>query len=186
MISTREMLVIGALAAAAFASWYFSRGANREETQTASLDGTRTGYYLKSARILGTGEDGKLLYELRAREAEQVGTNKVTFIDVQLNYSPQSDVPWTVDADTATIFADEHRVLLEGHVSAISSEGFSGNETEIRTQHLDVYPEDFLAETDDRVQIRIGERSLTATGMLASLRDNQVKLKSNVRGKFAP
>ena len=44
----------------------------------------------------------------------------------------------------------------------------------------------FLAETDERVQIRIGARSLTATGMLASLKDNQVKLKSNVRGKFAP
>jgi lipopolysaccharide export system protein LptC len=49
-----------------------------------------------------------------------------------------------------------------------------------------IYPEEFLAETDERVQIRIGPRSLTATGMLASLKDNQLKLKSNVRGKFAP
>jgi len=186
VVSTREMLVIGTLAAGAFASWYFSRPASQEEVRATSLDGARTGYYLKSARILGTGEDGKLLYELQAREAEQVGSNTVTFIDVHLNYSPQSDVPWTVNADTATIYADEQRVQLEGHVSAISREGFSGNETEIRTQYLDVYPEEFLAETDDRVQIRIGERSLTATGMLASLRDNQVKLKSNVRGKFAP
>jgi LPS export ABC transporter protein LptC len=77
-------------------------------------------------------------------------------------------------------------VLFEGHVRAVSSEGFSGSETEIRTQYLEIYPENFLAETDERVQIRIGARSLTATGMLASLKDNQVKLKSNVRGKFAP
>ena len=186
MISTREVLVIGVLAAGAFASWYLGRSAGDDETQTASFDGASRGYYLKSARILGTGEDGQLLYALEAREAEQLGNNRVSFTDVRLNYSPQSDVPWTVNADTATIFADEQRVQLEGHVSAISSEGFSGNDTEIRTQYLDVYPENFMAETDGRVQIRIGERSLTATGMLASLKDNQVKLKSNVRGKFAP
>jgi len=76
--------------------------------------------------------------------------------------------------------------MLKGHVRAMSSEGFSGNDTEIRTQYLEIYPEEFLAETDERVQIRIGPRSLTATGMLASLKDNQLKLKSNVRGKFAP
>jgi lipopolysaccharide export system protein LptC len=36
------------------------------------------------------------------------------------------------------------------------------------------------------VQIRIGARSLTATGMLASLNEDKVELKSNVRGKIAP
>ena len=43
-----------------------------------------------------------------------------------------------------------------------------------------------VAETDQRVQIRIGARSLTATGMLASLKDNELQLKSNVSGKFVP
>ena len=51
---------------------------------------------------------------------------------------------------------------------------------------LELSPERYVAETDERVQIRIGARSLTATGMLASLNDNTVELKSNVRGKIAP
>ena len=127
-----------------------------------------------------------LLYELQAREAEQLDQDRIAFTDVHLDYSPQSDVPWSVDADLATIHADEQVVLLQGHVLAISREGFSGNDTEIRTEYLEIYPEEFIAETDERVQIRIGERSLTATGMLASLQDNRVTLKSNVRGKFAP
>ena len=95
-------------------------------------------------------------------------------------------MPWSVNADRATVFADEKRVLLEGQVRAISSEGFSGNDTEIRTEYLEIYPDDFVAETDQRVQIRIGPRSLTATGMLALLKDDRVTLKSNVYGKFAP
>ena len=186
MIGTRELLIIAVLAVGAISSWFLARSNQGDGSDTASFDGVQRGYYLKSARILGTGSDGALLYELQAREAEQLGDDQVSFTEVRINYSPQSDVPWSVNADTATIYADEQRVLLEGHVRAISSEGFSGNDTEIRTQYLEIYPEAFLAETDERVQIRIGPRSLTATGMLASLKDNQLKLKSNVRGKFAP
>ena len=186
MISTRELLAIAVLAVGAISSWFLTRSDQGNESDTASFDGAQRGYYLKSVRILGTGPDGALLYELQAREAEQLGDDQVSFTDVRINYSPQSDVPWSVNADTATIYAGEQRVLLEGHVRAISSEGFSGDDTEIRTQYLVIYPEEFLAETDERVQIRIGSRSLTATGMLASLKDNQLKLTSNVRGKFAP
>ena len=186
MMAPRELLTIGVLAAGVIASWYLSRPHPEEEVATPEIGAGQRGYYLKSARILGTGPEGNLLYELQAREAEQQGENRVSFTDVRLNYSPQSDVPWTVDADTATIFADEKLVLLEGHVRAISSSGLAGSDTEIRTQSLEIYPEDYLAETDERVQIRFGARSLTATGMLASLKDNQVKLKSNVHGKFAP
>ncbi len=186
MMAPREWLAIAVLAAGAMASWYLSQSSDDEETSTPAFDAAHRGYYLKAARILGTGPDGTLLYELEAREAEQLDQDRIAFTDVHLDYSPQSDVPWSVDADVATIHTDEQVVLLEGHVRAISREGFSGNDTEIRTEYLEIYPEEFLAETDERVQIRIGERSLTATGMLASLQDNQVKLKSNVRGKFAP
>jgi len=49
-----------------------------------------------------------------------------------------------------------------------------------------IYPGSYQAETDSRVQIRIGSRSLTATGMLALLQENRLKLKSNVSGKFVP
>lgn len=186
MMAPREIVAIVVLMAGAVTSWYLSRSSD-DEAAAPSFDASHRGYYLRSARILGTGPDGSLLYELQAREAEQVGADRIAFTDVHIDYSPETDVPWRVDADSATIHTEEPAVvLLEGHVRAISSEGFSGNDTEIRTEYLEIYPEEFLAETDERVQIRIGERSLTATGMLASLQDNQVRLKSNVRGKFAP
>jgi len=61
-----------------------------------------------------------------------------------------------------------------------------GDVTEIRTSYLELEPEIFRARTDQRVQIRIGARSITATGMLAMLQTNQLKLNSNVSGKFVP
>lgn len=186
MISPRNVVTLAILTAGAMASWYLARPEKGVGTDTPALDATQRGYYLKSARILGTGADGNLLYEIQAEHAEQQDDDRVSFTDVQINYSPHSEVPWTVNADSATIHKDEQRVLLHGHVKAVSSEGFSGNDTEIRTQFLELDPENYVARTDERVQIRIGARSLTATGMLASLKDNHVELKSNVSGKFAP
>ncbi len=185
MLSLRNLVLIALLTVVALGSWYLSRQ-NRGDDVEVAHDIAQRGYYLRSARILGTGEDGNLLYEIQAERAEQQDQERIDFTTVSINYSPASEVPWTVNADTATIARNENRVFLRGHVRAVSSEGFSGNDTEIRTQYLELDPEAYLAETDERVQIRIGARSLTATGMLASLKENTLELKSNVSGKFVP
>jgi len=185
-MSPRNMIVFSVLFAAALGSWYVSRVRSDIEQDLQPVDPVHRGFYLKSARILGTGADGNLLYEIRAEHAEEQLDGRIEFTDVRFDYSPGADVPWTVDADSATILPEQQRVQLRGHVRAVSSKGFSDGDTEIRTQYLELDPENYIAETDERVQIRIGARSLTATGMLASLNDNRLELKSNVSGKFAP
>lgn len=185
-MSPRNIVVTALLTAGALGSWYLARQGDVGEVAETALDPAHRGYYLKSARILGTGSDGGLLYEIQAKHAEQRGEDEIEFTDVLINYSPASGVPWVVDADAALISEGERRVRLSGHVRALSSEGFSGSDTEIRTEYLELDPERYVAETDQRVQIRIGTRSLTATGMLASLKENRLQLISNVNGKFVP
>ena len=185
-MSPRNVFVIVILTAAALASWYLARQGRVDDAMDTSSESAHRGYYLKSARILGTGIDGGLLYEIQAKHAEQQDDQRIAFVDVLINYSPASGVPWIVNADSALIHQGERRIRLIGNVLAISREGFSGQDTEIRTQYLELDPENYIAETDQRVQIRIGTRSLTATGMLASLQDNRLELKSNVNGKFVP
>ncbi len=185
-MSPRLIVVLTLLTGAALYSWYLARTDSDDDADRRQVDAEHFGYYLRSARILGTGPDGSLLYEIEAIRAEQQSDNRIQFSDVRINYSPESEIPWTIFADTATIFPDEQRVLLAGHVRAISDEGFSGDETEVRTQVLELDPQAYIAQTDARVQIRIGSRSLTATGMLASLNDNRLELQSNVSGRFIP
>ncbi|MEL7187823.1 MAG: LPS export ABC transporter periplasmic protein LptC, partial [Pseudomonadota bacterium] len=144
------------------------------------------GYYLKQARILGTAEDGSMLYEIEAEHAEQTEERRIDFSDVRIRYSPDSDVPWIVNADQATLMEGSPQITLRGHVVALNRGDSDSQETEIRTEYLELDPERYVAETDHRVQVRIGARSLTATGMLASLNDNHFELKANVRGKIAP
>ena len=185
-MSARKAILIAILIAAAIASWILSRQDRESAEVVATTETGEPGYYLRSARILGTGRDGELLYEIQAASAQQMGDDLIEFTDVRVNYTPASEVPWSVVADSATLHPDSDQIRLMGHVRAISSEGFSGNDTEIRTEVLLINPVTYTAETDERVQIRIGPRSLTATGMVASLNDNRLRLESNVSGKFVP
>jgi len=180
------MFGFAALLLAATGSWYVARQLSSSEIIETSGKVVPDGYYLRSARILGTGEDGHLLYEIEADYAEQQEGADIAFENVQIRYSDRADVPWVLNADTATISENRQQIILKGHVRAVSSDGFDGKDTEIRTEYLEFEPDTYRAETDSRVQIRIGPRSLTATGMLALLQDNRLELKSNVSGKFVP
>ncbi len=185
-MTVRGIVAFGLLVAATAGSWYLSQSLQQHEIVETATSGVNNGFYLRSARILGTGADGQLLYEINADFAEQVAEDLIELQNVQIKYSPGSDVPWRLAADSATLRGAQESVALEGHVVATSSAGFSGDVTEIRTQYLELDPRGYQVETDFRVQIRIGSRSLTATGMLASLKDNQLTLKSTVNGKFIP
>ncbi|MDH3490469.1 MAG: LPS export ABC transporter periplasmic protein LptC [Gammaproteobacteria bacterium] len=185
-MSPRNAALLVVMTAAALGSWYLARSDRSGDSDVLPYEPAHRGYYLKSARILGTGENGDLLYEIEAERAEQQTDKRIEFTAVRIRYSPDSNIPWTVNADAATLSEGSPQITLRGHVRATSNAGSSDNETEIRTQYLELDPERFVAETDQRVQIRIGARSLTATGMLASLNDDRIELKSNVRGKIAP
>jgi lipopolysaccharide export system protein LptC len=185
-VSARSLTGLILLIAAAIGSWYLARSLTPRELVETPVSILRDGFYLRSARMLGTDESGKLLYEIEAEYAEQVGATEVEFQDVHIRYAAGAEVPWSLNADTALIVDGQPRLRLRGHVTAVSEQGFSGEVTEIRTDYMEFEPDTFIAETEERVQIRIGARSLTATGMLALLQDNRLQLKSNVSGKFVP
>jgi len=185
-MTPRNLLVFILLLGAAFGSWYLASNFKEPEIVETVPDDGSMGFYLRAARILGTDDSGQLLYEIEADYAEQQENRDIELQNVRIRYSAGADVPWVINADLATIRDDQGLLRLSGHVVAVSNQGFAGKVTEIRTPLLDIDPNAYTASTDSRVQIRIGSRSLTATGMLALLQDNRVQLNSNVSGKFVP
>lgn len=185
-MSPRSLVALVLLTIAALASWYVARDNGGPAVAAGSSGPAHRGYYLEDARILGTDASGALLYEILADRAEQQPDQRILFSTVLIEYTPESDVPWSIRADTAILSPDENRVILNGNVRAESEQGFSGDATQIRTTSLTFDPERYVAETDERIYIQIGDRSLTGTGMLASLKENQVDIRSNVSGRFIP
>jgi LPS export ABC transporter protein LptC len=185
-MTARNVLGFAVLMLAAAGSWYVTGSLHGPVPDQAPRNTAGDGFYLKSARVLGTSDRGQPLYEIVAEYAEQLPSEEIEFQNVRIRYSPEATVPWTLNADSATIGRNQEQVILRGHVVAVNSQGFSGEATEIRTSYLEFDPAAYRAETDSRVQIRVGSQSLTATGMLALLQDNRLQLKSNVSGKFVP
>jgi lipopolysaccharide export system protein LptC len=90
-MSVRNIIVFVLLIAAALASWYLARSNRAADADALPYDPVHRGYYLKSARILGTDEDGSLLYEIEAAHAEQEAKDRIEFTEVRIRYSPDAD-----------------------------------------------------------------------------------------------
>jgi LPS export ABC transporter protein LptC len=188
-MSARNVITYVVLTLAAAGSWYLASTLESTESSPSVAKAGGDAFYIRSARILGTDDQGQLLYEIEAEYAEQQPGGDVDLRNVKISYTPSAEVPWTIRADNATISGtdrDQTLLQLSGHVVAVSNEGFAGRATELRSPTLEIDPKKYIAKTDSRVQIRIGPRSLTAVGMLALLQDNRLQLQSSVSGKFVP
>ena len=78
---TRQTVAIVLLLLAAAASWYVARALQSDDDEIETSEMLHTGFYLRSARILGTGEDGNPLFEIEAEYAEQQENDDADDID---------------------------------------------------------------------------------------------------------
>lgn len=185
--SHRNALGFAALGAAAVTSWYFSR-----EPAAPGLiadDGPERplGYYLRDAAITVLDVDGGVLYEISAAAIEERPEHNDTILSrVYVRYSPRTDVPWEVSAESGVIPNDERVIELTGAVELSSIPDGRSERTVIRAPHLRFAPDDFLATTDASVSLLVGDERLDAVGMSANLQDDHLELESSVHGQFVP
>ena len=180
----RRLPFIIFLSFVAISTWYLTRLNTPIEDGSLSFNSIYQRYYLKQARILGNDDKGKILYEIRADYAEQIEDESIHFKDVNIRYLPDSKVPWVVNADFATLQSGTPKIALRGYVQIINSS--DENKTKIQTNYIELNPDKYIAETKEKVEIQFGSRSITAMGMLASLNDDKIELRSDIRGKIEP
>jgi len=84
-LSARSAVGTGLLLIAAVSSWYLAHSLQGDEVEESQSQIMQNGFYLKSARILGTSDDGRLLYEIEAQSARQQDDGEVEFQDVEIS-----------------------------------------------------------------------------------------------------
>ncbi|HEX5419827.1 MAG TPA: LPS export ABC transporter periplasmic protein LptC [Gammaproteobacteria bacterium] len=179
------------LAAAALATWYFGRRAPQNGAGVAPSGAYPLGYYLRDAELLGTDEDGKVVYRLRAALAqEQPNEGRLLLQNVHFDYQPAEKVPWSISAargeaptggDTEDAYVD-----LEGNVVLTSASDAPGPVTRIETEQLRIEPVQHLATAKGPVHISVGGQTLDAVGLKAFLKEGRLELESRVHGLFLP
>ena len=159
---------------------------NSEDEDVSRRPELQLAYYLDSATLTGTGPDGAVRYSVTTRRAQQTkNAQEIALDDIKMDYGAPQGLPWKVRADRGRIPQGANVIVLEGNIVAVSGENHP-NRTEIRTERLSINPDTMLAKTNKKVTLLFEERRLNATGMEADFATNNLKLLSDVNGKFIP
>lgn len=171
------LLLAGALATTVL----FVRG--REQPARDESPRLNVGYYVRDARLTGTGPDGRILYRVRAADVEQdLADGSVAMADIAVDYEPATDVPWTLTAREGRIPPGGNIIVLTGDV--VASTPTATPPTLIRTDYLELDPDSYLARTAGDVTIERARDTLRARGMRIFLRQDRLELESEVQGVF--
>lgn len=181
----RSILSLGLLLLAALISVYMASGGGSDDRKKSRPE-LSLAYYLKDAELTGTGANGQMLFQVWTRTAAQSPDDSgIDMNDVRMIYGPPTALPWELTANAGRIPKDVSVIELRGNVVAVSA-AENKTTTIIRTQRLDIDPETRQASTLSRVQLEFDGRIVNATGMEANFETNDLKLLSNVSGKFLP
>jgi LPS export ABC transporter protein LptC len=145
------------------------------------------GYFARHAEIVETGRDGRPMYIVRAETVRQIPAAQSVMLEtVRLEMRDGSGQRWTARADYGQIFQDKADVQLTGDVLVTGTFAGSQDAAEIATERLSVDTNNEVVRTTYPVALNWGGRRIQAKGLIANLKDQSVRLESNVHGNFTP
>lgn len=186
--SLRNTVVMVVLAILAAATWVATW-----ERQDATPPVERVkptgplGYYARGARLSGTDEQGRLTYRLFAERLDEVpGEDRLQLTGVNVDYQPADETAWSLTAASAKYAWDGSQIDLDGNVEARSKPAAGSHPVTITTQQLRLSPDTSSAESDGKVQVRVGDLQLNAVGLRADLKGDTLELESVEHGTILP
>ncbi len=152
------------------------------------------GYVAEEARVVQTAEDGSPLYTLTAARIEQQpDTGRVQARTIAMRYRARVDDDptgigqlWILTAREGELPGESSRIHLAGDVLVTGRFPDSPADAQIRTQALDYDTVSQDLGTKMPVSITWGNQRLTARGLSANLKQDNLQLESAVHGRFSP
>jgi len=145
------------------------------------------GYTAREAVLIETNASGQPMYTLRASAIHQQPASQEVLLDnVRMQFrDPQGDI-WNGRADHARIMDDAASIALMGAVSITGMLPGSPLPAQISTEQLDVDTHTEVLSTQAPVELSWGEQRVNALGLVAQLKDQHLKLESEVHGRYEP
>jgi LPS export ABC transporter protein LptC len=145
------------------------------------------GYSARGARLSGTDEQGRLMYRVFAeRLAEIPGEERLQLIGVNVDYQPADETTWTLMAASGTYARNRSQLDLLGNVELRSMPADGSDPMTIVTDKLLFSPDTSIVESDEKVEIRVGDLHLSGVGLRSDLKGSTLKLESEVHGTIVP
>jgi LPS export ABC transporter protein LptC len=147
----------------------------------------RPGYSAQDATLIQTGEDGRDLYTVRAGTVtQQPGSPEIALQDVQMAFRDENGHLWNGRANEGRILDDAARIDLAGAVTLTGLLPGSDKPAEITTEKLSMNRRNDLVTTQSPIALDWSGQTVHARGLTARLKDQRLKLESDVHGRYSP
>ncbi|WP_298577164.1 LPS export ABC transporter periplasmic protein LptC [uncultured Luteimonas sp.] len=175
----RLWIILALLAGALLSGWFAWRGDDADAPAEGG-EGLRSDYILRDFEVVTLDSTGQESFSLRAPELHQTPGARTLELATPLFLMPdQHGSRWEVRARTGWVNEKSTLVQLRGDVVADSPMGAS-RPTVLRTEQLDVHPEENRATSEAVVTITTPGTTMRGTGMEADLASKRIQLLSKV------
>jgi LPS export ABC transporter protein LptC len=179
--NTVVMLVLAIVAAATWV-WTWQRQDDAPAAEPPA-DAAPLGYYALGARLSGTNEEGRVMYRVFADRLDEVpGQQGLHLTGVTVDYRPADETAWLLSAASAQYARDGSQFDLRGNVEVRTVPTDGEDAVTIATESLLFSPDTSSAESDEAVEIRVGDWQLRAVGLSTHLKEDTLQLESQVHG----
>ncbi|MCW5579846.1 MAG: LPS export ABC transporter periplasmic protein LptC [Luteimonas sp.] len=174
----RLTTILVLLAGALLSGWHAWKA--RMAADEATPAEARSDFILRDFEIISLNGEGQESFALRAPEMRQTPGARTMELATPLFLMPvEHGSHWEVRSRTGWVNESSDLLKLRGDVVATSPMGAT-RPTEIRTEQLDVFPNDSRATSEALVTITSPGTRMQGTGMDASLSGKRVQLLSKV------
>lgn len=143
------------------------------------------GYYLQEAVVTDTDASGAARMRLRAASIKHhPADDSIDAQQVALDYQIAPDAQWLLTAERGHVPAASRAITFSGNVIVQPANEHTMPVT-MRTDTLAIDTLNDLASAPGKVIIEMNQRRLTGIGLKADLKQQQVRIESQVHGQFS-
>jgi lipopolysaccharide export system protein LptC len=144
------------------------------------------GYSASDAEILQMDADGLPRYRLQAQHIEQDPQSlEVALEGIRLETRERATASWQVTAPQGRLSSDSQRLRLTGGVVLEGGSARDADRLRVRTAALQYDLGSAQVRAAGKVEVNLQGHVLAGTGLDANLRTRQVRLQTDVHGRFA-
>jgi lipopolysaccharide export system protein LptC len=172
----------------AFGSFWLVQVMNREDS-LSQVGGpiNEPDYIVENFSFVRMDETGKPRYVVSGRRLAHLPMGDVSTIDkpVMRSMAPER-ARMTIHANEARIRHEDDQVDLIGNVDVVRLAAPNVQPMRVRTEALTVLPDEEILKTDQAVEMKLGEATLSGTGMVANNATGRLHLASRGQIIYPP
>ena len=147
----------------------------------------RSDYILRDFELTSLDAAGRESFSVTAPYLERDPGGKSLSIRLpKFSFPDKQQGRWLATSDKAWVAEKGVEVRLIDQVRFTGPAAPSGERTHFSTEHLQVFPKQDLALSEDPVTVTRSDSILQGTGLRADMKAHRVQLLANVKGRYAP